>query len=433
MGADPIEVAVVVVEMACEGRFGEIEDLFAPPLREVVSAQMLQIAWTAEIGRRGSVSAVGRPVGQSADSGLVRVSVPVMCEQGGITLVTSIDSAGKLHGLQLAPASTSSWTPPSYAAPDSFAEREVTIGSDPLAVPGTLSLPHGDGQRPAVVLLSGGGPFDRDETSGSNKPLKDLAWGLASRGVAVLRFDKVTHTHGHVVNAPDFTMTGEYVPHAVAAVHLLRHQPGVDPARVFVVGHSMGGKVAPRVASAEASVAGLVILAGDTQPMHRSAVRVVRYLAALGPGVIPEAMVEEITRQAAMVDSPDLSPSTPAGALPFGMSASYWLDMRGYDPVAAAAALDKPMLILQGGRDYQVTVADDLSGWRAGLAHRPDVTIRVYDADNHLFFPGAGPSTPAEYEPPQHVDAAVVNDIAEWLMAGGRVVRLPTGAKPPSI
>ncbi|MFC5831413.1 alpha/beta hydrolase family protein [Nonomuraea insulae] len=350
-----------------------------------------------------------------------------------MTLVTSIDPAGKLHGLQLAPAATSPWTPPSYAAPESFAEQEITIGSDPLAVPGTLSLPHGDGQRPAVVLLSGGGPFDRDETSGSNKPLKDLAWGLASRGVAVLRFDKVTHTHGHVVNAPDFTMTGEYVPHAVAAVHLLQHQPGVDPARVFVVGHSMGGKVAPRVAAAEPSVAGLVILAGDTQPMHRSAVRVARYLAALGPDVIPQAMVEEITRQAAMVDSPDLSPSTSAGALPFGMSASYWLDMRGYDPVATAVALDKPMLILQGGRDYQVTVADDLSGWRAGLAHRPDVTIRVYDADNHLFFPGAGPSTPAEYEPAQHVDVAVVDDLAEWLTAGVGVVRLPPGAKPPSI
>ncbi|WP_207755864.1 hypothetical protein [Nonomuraea cypriaca] len=73
------------------------------------------------------------------------------------------------------------------------------------------------------------------------------------------------------------------------------------------------------------------------------------------------------------------------------------------------------MLILQGGRDYQVTVADDLAGRRTGLAHRPDVTIRVYDADDHLFFPGSGPSTPADYEAPQHVDAAGVADIADWL------------------
>jgi dienelactone hydrolase len=82
-----------------------------------------------------------------------------------------------------------------------------------------------------------------------------------------------------------------------------------------------------------------------------------------------------------------------------------------------AAALGQPILILQGGRDYQVTVAEDLTGWQAGLARCPDVTIHVYDADNHLFFTGSGPSAPAEYEPAQHVDPAVVADIAAWVTA----------------
>jgi hypothetical protein len=60
-------------------------------------------------------------------------------------------------------------------------------------------------------------------------------------------------------------------------------------------------------------------------------------------------------------------------------------------------------------------VAEDLAGWKAGLAGRPDVTIRVYDADNHLFFPDSGPSSPTEYEAAQHVDPAVVADLAAWL------------------
>jgi len=122
-----------------------------------------------------------------------------------------------------------------------------------------------------------------------------------------------------------------------------------------------------------------------------------------------------LSAQARLVDSPGLSPSTPAEKLPFGVPAPYWLDLRGYHPVAVAAGLGKPMLILQGGRDYQATVSEDLARWEAGLADRPEVTIRVYPADNHLFFRGSGPSAPAEYEPAQHVDPRVVADIASWL------------------
>ncbi|MFJ8817964.1 alpha/beta hydrolase family protein [Amycolatopsis thermoflava] len=289
------------------------------------------------------------------------------------------------------------WEPPEYADPSSFTEHEVTVG----AVAGTLTLPVGAGPRPGVVLLAGGGPQDRDETTGPNKPLKDLAWGLASRGAAVVRFDKRA-------GAP--TMAEEYVPDARAAVRLLATRPEVD--RVFLAGHSMGGKVAPRVAAAE-PVAGMVLLAADAQPMHEAAVRVARHLDSFG--ALPDGFLDTIVRQATLVGGPDLKPSTPAADLLFGFPASYWLDLRDYDPVATAAALDVPMLILQGGRDYQVTVDEDLARWRAGLAHRADVDIRVHDACDHLFFPGTEASRPEQYAHPQHMDEAVVDDIATWL------------------
>jgi uncharacterized protein len=300
------------------------------------------------------------------------------------------------------------WTTPPYADPTRFGEHEVTLGTGDRAVPGTLTR-HATRSRIGVVLLSGGGPFDRDETSGPNKPLKDLAWGLASAGIAVLRFDKITHTRPDVMNEPGFAPYDEYVPHAIAAVQALREHAD----QVFVVGHSMGGKAAPRIAAEDPSVAGIVIMAGDTQPMHHAAVRVMNYLATTNPESLPPGTAELFQRQAAVVDSPDLSADTPATDLPFGMPGAYWLDLRDYDPVATAAKLDVPILVLQGGRDYQVTVADDLPGWRQGLA---DATIKVIDADNHLFFPGTGRSGLTDYQTPQHVDPAAITAILDWLL-----------------
>lgn len=414
--AEPERIARAVVQMAQVGQFAGIAELFAPPLAAVMSGAALNAVWAREAEKIGSISAVGTPASEPMTAALVRVSVPLIGERGTLTLIMSVDQQGVVHGLRLDTAAGSSWEPPPYAAPTKFEEHEVALGSGALVVQGTLTVPRGTATVPGVVLLSGGGPFDRDETAGPNKPLKDLAWGLASRGVAVARFDRVSHTHAdYVARTRGFTMTDDYVPHAGAAVRLLQETPRVDPHRVFVLGHSMGGKVAPRVAQAEPSIAGLVIMAGDTQPMHHAAVRVARYLAALDPAPIDAAAVEMITRQAARVESDDLSPSTPASELLFGFSGAYWLDVRGYDPVLTAAGLNKPMLIVQGGRDYQVTVEDDLAGWTTGLAHQPNVTIRVYSANDHLFFPGTGQSVPADYQAPQHVDPAVIEDIATWL------------------
>jgi dienelactone hydrolase len=419
---DPAGTSLAVLEMAQAGRFAQICEMFAPQLRPMVSAAALQAGWAAELGRRGQVASVGLPVSEPAQGGLVVVKVPLTCEHGELAVIVSVTEAGELAGIQLASASAAApappWEPPGYADPATFDEQDLMVGSGPLAVPGTVSMPRQGGLRPAVVLLAGSGPADRDETIGANKPFKDLAWGLASAGVAVLRFDKVTYAHPkQVQEGGEVTVVEEYMTHAAAAVHLLGAHPRVDPSRVFIIGHSLGGTVAPRVGASEPSVAGLVILAGGTQPLHWAAVRQFRYLAALDPetAAASEPAIEAMTRAATMVDSPDLSASTPASELPFGVPAAYWLDLRGYKPVEVAAALGRPMLILQGGRDYQATVADDLNGWRSGLAHQPDVTITIYDADNHLFFPGTGPSTPTEYTLAQHMDPAVVADIARWL------------------
>jgi uncharacterized protein len=419
---DPAEGVLAVIDMARDGRFDAVRDLFVEPLRPMVSAESLRAAWGTEIGRLGAVTGIGVPVTEPGPQGTVVVRVPVACEHGAMTVVGSLTAQGELTGLQLAPPTAAEpiapWEPAHDVDTGRFDEEDVVVGSGPLAVPGTLSLPKSPEPCPGVVLLAGSGSNDRDETIGRNKPLKDVAWGLASRGIAVLRFDKVTFAHpGAVQGAAGFTVVDEYVHHAVAAVGLLLAHPAVDGRRVFVAGHSLGGTVAPRVAEAEPAVAGLVLLAAGAEPLHWAAVRQIRHLASLNAetAAASESVIQAMTEQARRVDSPELSPSTPPGDLPFGVPAAYWLDLRTYQPAEVAASLGRPMLVLQGGRDYQVTVEGDLATWQKALAGRPGVTVRIYPADNHFFFAGQGPSAPAESEPVQHVDPMVIAEMADWI------------------
>jgi fermentation-respiration switch protein FrsA (DUF1100 family) len=127
-----------------------------------------------------------------------------------------------------------------------------------------------------------------------------------------------------------------------------------------------------------------------------------------------QKMLATFTQQVARANDPKLSASTPKEELPFAVPASYWLDLRGYHPEKMAQALQQPMLVLQGERDYQVTM-DDLSAWKMGLAGKSNVQFKSYPRLNHLFMEGEGVSSDEEYLKPGHVSALVVDDIANWI------------------
>jgi pimeloyl-ACP methyl ester carboxylesterase len=261
-------------------------------------------------------------------------------------------------------------------------------------LPGTLSIPVGP-VAAAIVLVHGSGPSDRDETLGPNKPFRDLAWGLADRGIAVLRYEKRTRQYaGTMAGNSNLTVHEETTDDAILAAALLRTHDRLDPKRVFVLGHSLGATLAPRIGAEDRSLAGLIMMAGATRPFVEVAREQLAYLASLMPGAIdPEEALKELQRSA-----PE----------------AYWKDLDAYRPAGTAATLTIPMLILQGERDYQVTPAD-LQGWRAARGSRPNVMIKSYPTLNHLFLPGEGKSTPSEYDRPGHIPDFVLDDIADWI------------------
>jgi dienelactone hydrolase len=326
---------------------------------------------------------------------------------------------GQITGYTIRPVQKQyDFAPPSYARPDSFRESAVTVGSGEWALPGTLALPMGAGPFPAVVLVHGSGPHDRDETIGPNKPFRDLAWGLASQGIAVLRYEKRTKAHAaKMVEVKDkLTIKEEVVDDAVAAAALLRTFKEIDPKRIFVLGHSLGALVGPQVGLRDPELRGLILLAGNTRPLEDLILEQMTYILSLR-GALGKAETEEldkIKKQVQRVKDPKLTPETPASELPLSTPAVYWLALRDYRPMEVVAQFRRPVLVLQGERDYQVSMAD-FEGWKKVLATRPDVKLKSYPKLNHLFMEGEGKAKPAEYEKAGHVAREVVDDIAQWI------------------
>ena len=138
----------------------------------------------------GAMEKIGDPALMKSGPNSI-VTFPVKFANQNINFRVVINSAGQVAGIFQLPGGIN-WQRPDYSKPDSFKEREVTIGEGEWKVPGTLTIPNGAGPFPAAVLVHGSGPNDRDETLGGVTVFKDLAEGLAPKGIAVLRYEKRT-------------------------------------------------------------------------------------------------------------------------------------------------------------------------------------------------------------------------------------------------
>ena len=355
--------------------------------------------------------------------GLDVVLVTCEFESAKVDVKVALNAKGEVSGLFFLPSTTGpeATGPPAYANTNSFHERDFVVGSEEWRLPGTLTLPAGAGAKPspALVLVHGSGPSDRDQTLGVLKPFRDLAWGLATKGIAVLRYEKRTKEYAGRFMGPDqlkITVQEESIDDALSAVKQLRETEGIDPKRIFVLGLSLGGTLAPRIGHADPKIAGLIIMAGATRPLEDLVVEQTRYLLSLKgePSPAEQDQLRGLESAAARIKkltSADGSSSTNL----LGAPAGYWLDLRAYNPVQEAKALKQPLLILQGGRDYQVTQTD-FNQWKEALGTSPTVAFELYPQLNHLFVSGEGKSTPQEYEKPGHVSGTVIADIADWIL-----------------
>lgn len=410
-----ITAARAFVEQMVKQDFSAAVATFDDTMKAAMPAAKLQETWDTVLNAVGPFKQVRKATTEKQGQYTI-VFVTCSFQKAIIDIKVVFDQSKRIAGLFFTPTTGYDYLPPGYLKSDSVRDKEITVGSNEWALPGTLSTPVGAGPFPAVVLVPGSGPHDRDETIGANKPLRDLAWGLASNGIAVLRYEKRTKQHGaKLASIPAFTVKEEVVDDVLAAIELLRKTDGIDAKRVFVLGHSLGGMLLPRIGRLDPNIAGLISLAGATRPLEDVLPIQLAYIFSADGNISPEDQKQidrarELVAKIKALKREDLA----SPALLFGAPASYWLDLRGYDPPEAAKQLKQPLLILQGERDYQVTM-EDYKRWTAALATKSNVTLKSYPTLNHLFIAGTGPSTPSEYEQPGHVDERVIEDIAAWI------------------
>jgi dienelactone hydrolase len=406
------------ITLTSSEKYEEAHRMFENKMASSLSKEGLQELWEGIVLQTGALQSITK-MRLAEESGYQIVYVTCLFEKSIMDIKIVFDNKAQIAGLWLGNPETTQYTPPIYAKSDSFTEEEVTVGAEGWPLPGTLSLPKGQGPFPAVVLVHGSGPNDRDESIGPNKPLKDLAWGLSSKGIAVLRYDKRTRVHAERLTqlGSDFTVKEEVIDDVLAAIKSLSQAEKVNSQKIVVVGHSLGGSLIPRIVKDAINeglpIAGAVSLAGTPRNLLDLVIEQIEYISKID-GTVDDNEATAIQDAQAQVEKIKAGTQGENEIL-LGAPKKYWTDLLEYDPIETAKDIGIPMLFLQGERDYQVLSSKDFEMWKEGLSSRSDIAFKSYPDLNHLFITGKGPSTPAEYELPNNVHSAVIDDIASFI------------------
>ncbi len=329
--------------------------------------------------------------------------------QSFILLILLITFSGKAQELN------NTYHEPSYAPKTGeFLEKEIIVKTDSFALKGIFTYPKNQKDFPVVVFVHGSGPSDRDESIGigPNKVFRDLALGLVANGIASVRYDKRTKVYPTKMNLKTLTVREETIDDALSAITLAKSLPNISPEKIFLLGHSLGGMLAPRIAQEKTGLAGILMLAAPARPFEDLVYEQVVYSLKLDGSLskqdsISMKMYENLFQKVKVqtVTEPVL-----------GLPPSYWNDLNQNPQLETAQKLTLPILILQGESDFQVSM-NDFNLWQKALKDRQNARFQSYPTLNHLFMKSTselGKAWTQEYEISQNVSEKVILDIVKF-------------------
>ncbi|SKB71250.1 alpha/beta fold hydrolase [Daejeonella lutea] len=397
-----------------KGKFEEAHGFFDESVKDKISADELKLFWLRLGNSLGTYESVDGAQNKTQGE-FFQVTLDCVFTKGSQGFTFIFNKSEKLVGFFVAPTTTEAvYAAPAYADTNLYSQKEVQIKFAGGQMAGMLTTPKGVTNFPIVVFVHGSGPADMDETVGPNKPFKDLAAGLAAKGIASIRYVKRSMVYPNSF-VKSFTVKEEVLDDAMTAIALARTTQGVNKGQIYVMGHSLGGMLAPRIAGLAPDLAGIILAAAPARKLSDVIAEQNRYLYVASGDTTSstkqqfQATANEIERSK-MLKLGDIAPDSVILSAP----ASYWIDINNYDQLAAAKKLTKKVLVVQGEKDFQVSL-QDYNIWRAALAANKNVTFKLYPDLNHLLSSQKDKGTGLQYRTPANVSAKLIDDIALWI------------------
>ncbi len=291
---------------------------------------------------------------------------------------------------------------------------DLNIKNNAIELKGTLYIAGENNLKKLVIFVHGSGPNDRDETIFETKPFQDIAETLHKSGISSYRFDKRTFTNPESFTEKS-TIDDEVTNDVVAIVNYFKNDPVYSQYEIIVLGHSLGANLMPRIVNqSNNQISKVVLMAGNSRPLTELIIEQYEYINKVVPEVEINDEIEKIKTQVAFLNSKDFDVTSPKEKLPLNQSGYYWKSIVDYNPLNEVTKVKIPMLILQGERDYQVTMKD-FELWKKTLSKNKKVKFISYPKLNHLFITGDTISEPKEYKVKGTVDEKVIADIAVFI------------------
>lgn len=415
-----IETSEKFLRLLGEGNFEQAYGMFDEIMKSQLKQEQLAAMWQQFKMQLGEADSIGTPKVMEYQEYMI-CTIPLHFKSVSLGLQVTFNEAMEVAGFRYTAIQAEYiYVMPDYADTTKFKEIDLEFGIEKYRLPAKLVYPKDAENYPVLILVHGSGPNDMDLTVGKNKPFRDLAYGLASNGIAVFRYDKRTKVLSRkavVDDSPHFGLDFEVTDDVAEAEKFLIDLPEFHFSKddIFILGHSLGGMMIPRIAQRTNS-AGYIISAGPARGLENLLLDQYDYIFGLD-NVYSDKELEEIDklkRNVMFMLKNELDSLTPIDSLPLGLSGVYWDDIKNYYQAEEAKKIEKPLLVLQYGRDYQVT-NEEYKLWREKLEGMPNVKFHYLEMLNHLMQYGTTASTPSEYNLQAPVDKSVIEFLAEWI------------------